>query len=134
MSEKAHNDGVDTKHPAKIKTVSLIIPTEQQSQQSLNSPTAPGSASALGSHYRRVSSFNSPNSKLKELLAIPLTPFTPAAGSYRCSICWETASERSDFILPCRCRSESLRYVSFSPETFSNQVGPSTMYRQLGQC
>ena len=54
------------------------------------------------------------NIKLKDLLEMPISPFimTPAPGTYRCFICWESSTVRDEFIVPCSCKNESLKYVS----------------------
>jgi hypothetical protein len=53
----------------------------------------------------------SPNTKLREILTMPMTPFTPAPGTYRCAICWETSIYANEFLMPCLCKNENLKYT-----------------------
>lgn len=70
------------------------------------------------------------NDRLKDLLSMPLTPFTPAAGTYRCSICWETSDNRADFVMPCRCKNDNLKYVCFYFfYILANFLGPQKMHK-----
>ncbi|KAI3629901.1 hypothetical protein MIR68_011336 [Amoeboaphelidium protococcarum] len=53
------------------------------------------------------------NTKLQELMTMPLTPFTasPKSGMYRCFICWESSGASDEFILPCKCKNENLKFA-----------------------
>jgi hypothetical protein len=51
--------------------------------------------------------------KLSDILKMPMSPLSPLhiPGQYRCFICWESSQEKSDFITPCKCKSESLKHA-----------------------
>jgi hypothetical protein len=76
---------------------------------------------------------SSPTAKsgLKKLLELPVSPFSPTVqpGTCRCFICWEASKNVEDFVNPCQCKNDQLKYVS--PISRSNKNLEIEIYARL---
>jgi hypothetical protein len=50
---------------------------------------------------------------LRRIIEMNLSPVgqSPPPGVYRCFICWETSTDKSQFMIPCNCKSNCLRFA-----------------------